>query len=111
MTKKSAARITRAAASNVASFPGSATRERRGSVFVVPGPAEWMPGRIQQNADVIVRSELGDPRAQGHGVGDGRAEIGHLDVEVHHRALLARCCRPDQRHVVLGAMEDHVRES
>jgi hypothetical protein len=78
---------------------------------VVPGPAEWMPVRIQQNADVIVRSELGDPRAQGHGVGDGRAEIGHLDVEVHRRALLARCCRPDQRHVVLGAMEDHVRES
>jgi len=105
--------ITRAEASNVACFlgaqPSAQTRERApSSVLVVPAQAERMPGWIQQNPDVVLRLELGDPGAQGHGVGDGRVEIRHLDVEVHHRALLARCGGPDWRHVVFGELKDHV---
>src|SRR5271165_6125710 len=55
----------------------------------------------QQNPDVGLRLELGDPRAQSHGTGGGSVEIVHLDVEVHHRALLARRRRPGRRHVAL----------
>jgi hypothetical protein len=65
--------------------------------LVIPAQAERVPGWIQQHPAAVLRLELSDPRAQGHGIGDGRVEIGHLDVEAHHRALLARCRGPDRR--------------
>ena len=46
-----------------------------------------MAGRIQQNPDVGLRLEPGDPHAQSHGVGGGSVEIVYLDVEV----IIVRC--------------------
>jgi hypothetical protein len=74
----------------------------------VAAQAERVPGRIQEDPDIVPRLEAGDPSAKGHGVGDGSVEVLDLDVEVHHRALLAGDGWPDRRYVVLGELEDHV---
>ena len=52
--------------------PRRKTGSARGSVFVVPAQPERMPGRIQQNPDVVLRLELGDLRAMPGLVRPGR---------------------------------------
>ncbi|MDQ1424373.1 MAG: hypothetical protein QOD72_1871, partial [Acidimicrobiaceae bacterium] len=56
---------------------------------VVPAQAKRMSSRVEQYPHVVLRLEAGDLRAQSDSLGDSSVEIGDLDVEVHHRALIA----------------------
>jgi len=62
----------------------------RGSGAVIATQAKGMTGRIQEDADVCLGLELSQLCAQGHCVGHGFIEVLDLDVEVHHRPLVAR---------------------
>ncbi len=67
-----------------------------------------MTGWIEQDSDVVARLELGEPGAQGDSVRNRSLKVVDLNVEMHHRALPTWGGWPDRRHVVFGALKDHV---
>ena len=94
------------------------TEEVTGSIPVSP-TITWQPvssaGSHRQNGcpagssktrTSVLRLMVREPGAEGHGALDLRVEPVHLDVEVRHHALLARCVLARHgRHVVGVALE------
>ncbi len=47
-----------------------------------------MAGRVEQDAHVVLRLEVGHRRAELDRVGDGRGQVVDRDVDVQHHLLL-----------------------
>ena len=62
---------------------------------------------IEHDSHVRLGLDLRELGAEARGVGDGPIEIVDLNVEVHHRPLLARHGRLDRSDVVLSELEHH----
>ena len=60
-----------------------------------------MPRGIEQDSNVGLRLELCETGTEGKRVLDGNRQVLDLEVEVHHRALLARSWGPGRRHVTV----------
>lgn len=60
-----------------------------------------MTYRIQEHPDVLLWLELRHASSECLGISDGVVQFRHLDVEVHHRALVAWPRGPDRLHVIL----------
>src|SRR6478736_5438683 len=58
--------------------------------------AERMAGRVEQHPHVVLRLVPRHLGAEVDRVGDGGAEVVHLEVEVHHHLLGAVGGRPDR---------------
>ena len=45
---------------------------------------------IAHHPDLLLRLEVRDRTCEGHGIGHCQIEVCHLEIKVHHGALLAR---------------------
>ena len=67
-----------------------------------------MTGRIKEDANVRLGLMGRDRCSQSQRVGDSCVEIVHLEVKVHHRALVAVFWWPDRRLISGRRLKDEV---
>ena len=61
-----------------------------------------MPGWVEQDSHVVLRLEVGDPRAKGDRIGDSNVQILYVEVKVHHRPLFTTLWGPHRGYVSVG---------
>jgi len=66
---------------------------------------------IEEYADIRLRLMDGDAGTESDRLGDGRIEVTHLKVKVHHRTLVSRLRRPHGGLEVGGFLEHDVDRS
>src|SRR5580692_3143948 len=86
---------------------GRTTRES----VLLSTEAEGETSGIEEYPDVRLRLMVRDAGTEGDRLGDGRVEVTHLKVKVHHRALVSRLRRPHGWLEVGGLLEHDVDRS